>query len=129
MLKCSIAQKEGNIAMSFMLEKLDVYNKAVDFYCKISNLTKQFAKGNYHIVDQCNRAALSISLNIAEGNGRYHLKDRQAFFRIARGSAFECVPILEICKRQNLIDESICQSLLRELETISKMLSGLINKK
>jgi len=115
--------------MPFMLEKLDVYNRAVDFYCKASNLTKKFTRGNYHIVDQFNRAALSISLNIAEGNGRYHLKERQSFFRIARGSAFECVPILEICKRQGLIDELTCQSLLKEVEIISKMLSGLINKK
>ena len=115
--------------MPFMLEKLDVYKKAVDFYYKSSNLTKKFPKGNYHIVDQFKRAALSISLNIAEGNGRYHIKDRQSFFRIARGSAFECVPILEICKRQNLIDEPAYQSLLKELETISRMLSGLINKK
>ncbi|MCQ9207290.1 MAG: four helix bundle protein [Omnitrophica bacterium] len=115
--------------MSFMLEKLNVYNKAVDFYCKVSDLTKKFTRGNYHIVDQFNRAALSISLNIAEGNGRYHLKDRQSFFRIARGSVFECVPILEICKRQSLIDEAICQNLLQEAEIISKMLSGLINKK
>ena len=114
--------------MSFMFKKLDVYNKAVDFYCKVSDLTKNFPKGNSHIVDQFNRAALSISLNIAEGNGRYHLKERQTFFRIARGSAFECVPILEICERQSLLDKSSCQSLLQELEIISKMLSGLINK-
>ena len=111
------------------MEKLDVYNKAIDFYCKASKLTQNFSRGNYHIVDQFNRAALSISLNIAEGNGRYHLKDRQTFFRIARGSAFECVPILEICKRQNLIDAVTCQSLTQELETICKMLYGLIDKK
>ena len=115
--------------MAFMLEKLDVYNKAVDFYCTASDLAKKFPKGNYHIVGQFNRAALSISLNIAEGNGRYHLKERQSFFRIARGSAFECVPILEICKRQGLIEGVNCQSLIEELEIISKMLSGLINKK
>ncbi|MCP4653029.1 MAG: four helix bundle protein [Candidatus Omnitrophica bacterium] len=115
--------------MAFMLEKLDVYNKAIDFYCQVSKLTKSFPKGNYHIIDQFNRAALSVSLNIAEGNGRYHLKERQSFFRIARGSAFECVPILEICKRENLVDAAVCQTLLQNLETICKMLSGLINKK
>jgi len=111
--------------MSFMLEKLNVYNRALDFYCKISDQTSSFGKGTYHISDQLNRAALSISLNIAEGNGRYHTKERQSFFRIARGSAFECVPILEICKRKKTITEEIFRELMSELEIISKMLSSL----
>jgi len=111
--------------MAFLVEKLEVYNRAVDFYCKVSVCTENFPRGNTHFTDQFNRAALSISLNIAEGNGRYHTKDRQAFFRIARGSAFECVPILEICKRKKLIDEQIVKNLLEELEIISKMLTRL----
>jgi len=115
--------------MGFLLEKLEVYNKAVDFYCKVSELTQEFPKTTYHIVDQLNRAALSISLNIAEGNGRYHRKDRQNFFRIARGSAFECVPIFEICKRKNFIDATTCENLLQELEIISKMLTKLADVK
>lgn len=74
-----------------------------------------------------NRAALSISTNIAEGNGRYHKADRTNFFRIARGSAFECVPILEICRRKKLIAEELSEALKKNIEDISKMLSGLIN--
>lgn len=115
--------------MAFMLEKLDVYNKAIDFYCTVSDLTKKFTKGNYHLADQFNRAALSISLNIAEGNGRYHIKDRQSFFRIARGSAFERVPLLEICQRKDLIKKESHKELKIRIEDVCKMLSGLINKK
>jgi len=90
--------------MAFIFEKLDVYRKAVDFADKICALTQKFVRGNYYLADQLNRAALSISTNIAEGNGRYHKADRMNFFRIARGSAFECVPILEICNRKGLIN-------------------------
>lgn len=113
--------------MAFIFEKLDVYKKAVDFAEKVCELTKDFAKGNYYLIDQFNRAALSISTNIAEGNGRYHKADRINFFRIARGSAFECVPILEICRRKKLIDLDVAIALKTEIEDISKMLSGLIN--
>ncbi|WP_420885794.1 four helix bundle protein [Candidatus Velamenicoccus archaeovorus] len=74
--------------MAFLFEKLDVYKKAVDFADKICGLTEGFTKGNYYLADQLNRASLSISANIAEGNGRYHKPDRINFFRIARGSAF-----------------------------------------
>jgi four helix bundle protein len=112
--------------MAFLFEKLDVYRKAVDFADEICELTKNFPKGNYYLTDQLNRAALSISANIAEGNGRYHKADRSNFFRIARGSAFECVPILEICKRKVFIAENKCEELKTELENICKMLSGLI---
>ncbi len=58
--------------MSFMFEKLEVYQKAVDFAEKAANLTEAFPKGNYYLSDQLNRAALLISANIAEGNGRWH---------------------------------------------------------
>ncbi len=112
--------------MAFILENLDVYQKAVDFAEEVSELTKDFPKGNYYLVDQLSRAALSISTNIAEGNGRFHKSDRNNFFRIARGSAFECVPILEICRRKMLIGEDKNKSLKTEIENICKMLSGLI---
>ncbi|NIA07671.1 MAG: four helix bundle protein [Actinobacteria bacterium] len=115
--------------MSFIFEKLDVYRKAVDFAEKICNLSNDFQRGNYYLADQLNRASLSISANIAEGNGRYHKADRANFFRIARGSAFECVPILEICKRKKLINDARNEELRREIEDICKMLSGLIKYK
>jgi four helix bundle protein len=112
--------------MTFLFENLDVYKKAVNLADKIGELTKDFPKGNYYLADQLNRASLSISTNIAEGNGRFHKADRNNFFRIARGSAFECVPIIEICKRKSLITEITHGNLRDEIENISKMLSGLI---
>ncbi len=70
--------------MSFLFEKLDVYRKSVDFADNICEITKDFPKGNYFLADQLNRASLSISANIAEGNGRYTKAGRINFFRISR---------------------------------------------
>lgn len=113
--------------MGFMFEKLEVYQRAVDLAEKIAALTDTFpAKGHHHLVDQLRKASLSISLNIAEGNGRWHAKERKNFFWIARGSIFECVPLLELCKREKLITEEICADLKAELEVLSKMLTALI---
>ncbi len=114
--------------MSFRFENLDVYQKAIDFAIEISKITDSFPKGNYYLTDQINRAAVSISLNIAEGNGRFTQKDRNNFFYIARGSAFECVPLLKILNAKLLINENQYAKLMNEIETISKMLSGLIRK-
>ncbi|MBN1353810.1 MAG: four helix bundle protein [Candidatus Omnitrophica bacterium] len=113
--------------MPFMFENLDVYKKVIDIADELSAIAESFPKGNYYLSDQLNRAALSMATNIAEGNGRYHKADRINFFRIARGSAFECVPILELCKRKKLIKEEGAKAYKDRLNEISKMLSGLIN--
>ena len=114
--------------MAFIFENLKVYQKAVDFAEQISNLTDNFPRGNYYIVDQINRAALSIPLNIAEGNGKFTGNDKKNFFFIARGSTHECVPLLEICKRKGLISETEWKKLSFQVEEIAKMLSGMINR-
>ena len=113
--------------MAFAFEKLNVYQKAVDFADRICAATSNFQKGYYFLRDQLNRASLSISANIAEGNGRFTKADRKNFFIISRGSVQECVPLLELAKRRQLIDEQVHNQLLTELETLAKMLSGLIN--
>src|SRR3972149_6286702 len=113
--------------MGFMFENLEVYKRSVDLAEKISGLTASFpARRHSHLADQLRRASLSISLNIAEGNGRWHAKERKNFFWIARGSVFECVPVLELCRRQKLITEEKRTELKTELEVLSKMLTALI---
>ena len=113
--------------MPFAFEKLKVYQKAVDFADAVCTLTKSFPRGYYFLADQLNRAALSIAANIAEGNGRFTKPDRKNFFGIARGSVQECVPLLELAARQELLDLSHHKALRDNLEEIARMLSGLIN--
>jgi four helix bundle protein len=114
--------------MAFIFENLKVYQKSVDLAEQISILTDEFPRGHYYLVDQLNRAALSISLNIAEGNGKFTDNDKKHFFIIARGSARECVPALEIAKRRGFIAGKDCDKLKSDLEEIAKMTSGLIKR-
>jgi four helix bundle protein len=113
--------------MAFMFENLQVYQKSVDLADRVASLAEKFPRGYYFLVDQLNRAALSIATNLAEGNGRFTKADRRNFFTIARGSAQECVPLLEIARRRGFIDEAVHTELRAEIEVIAKMLSGLIN--
>jgi len=114
------------IAMAFAFERLIVYQKAVDFADRICGVTADFPKGYYFLRDQLNRASLSISTNIAEGNGRFTKADRKNFFIIARGSVQECVPLLELAVRRKFIKPDAHQILRNDMEEIAKMLSGLI---
>ena len=112
--------------MAFAFEKLLVYQKAIDLSDRICQLSQSFPRGFFFLTDQLNRAALSIAANIAEGNGRFTARDRKNFFGIARGSVQECVPLLELARRRDLIPTSDHQQLKTDLEEIAKMLSGLI---
>jgi four helix bundle protein len=112
--------------LAFAFEKLLVYQKPVDFADRICETTEQFPRGYGFLVDQLNRAALSISANIAEGNGRFTKPDRRNFFGIARGSVQECVPLLEVAKRRGVLSEPQHIALKSQLEEIARMLAGLI---
>jgi len=110
-----------------MFENLQVYPKAVDFADQVIGVTEKFPRGYYFLVDQLNRAALSIATNLAEGNGRFTKPDRRNFFTIARGSVQECVPLLEVARRRGFLDDTGHMRFRSELEVMAKMISGLIN--
>jgi four helix bundle protein len=112
--------------MAFAFEKLNVYQKAVDFADQVASLTEDFPRGYGFLADQLNRASLSIAANIAEGNGRFTKADRKNFFGIARGSVQECVPLLELARRRSLLPGVTHKKLKDALEEIARMLSGLI---
>jgi len=115
--------------MPFLLEDCRTYQKALVFADRVTSVTELFPRGKHYLADQLNRAALSISTNIAEGNGRHTQKDRRNFFVIARGSVQECLPILEVAKRTGLLEARVHADMTRQLEIIAKMLSGLLRKK
>ncbi len=113
--------------MTFQFEKLEVYQKALDWVDTAETLCKSL-KGNvsYSLLDQLSRASLSIPLNIAEGNGRWHKAEKRQFFWIARGSTFECVPIIQILHRKSLISTSQYREFYTLLDAIAKMLTNLV---
>ncbi len=112
--------------MPFAFEKLLVYQKAIALADEVCTLTRGFPRGYFFLADQLNRATLSVAANIAEGNGRFTKADRRQFFGIARGSVQECVPLLELAARQQLLPSEVHGCLREALEEIAKMLSGLI---
>lgn len=109
----------------FLFENLEVYQKAVSFVVNIRPCLSQIP--DKEIKDQLRRAALSIPLNIAEGQGRNTDKEKVQFYKIARGSLFECIPLIQIINRIGLIDEMEYKQLYNSAEEIGKMINGLIN--
>lgn len=76
--------------------------------------------------DQFDRASTSISLNIAEGNGKFTPSDRCKFLDTARGSALECAACLDVLVAQKILSEETIIPGKEMLVSIVSMLVGLI---
>ncbi len=113
--------------MVFLFEQLDVYQQSLDWTEAVETLCQSLkGKASYSLLDQLSRASLSIPLNIAEGNGRWHKGDKRQFFWIARGSTFECVPIIQVLQRKHLIDSQTYVAYYEQLDRIAKMRTNLV---
>ncbi len=92
---------------------------------KLPSLVRKWPAGSYYLTDQLKRALASVSLNIAEGNGRDGLKDRARFFAIARGSATEVSAIMDIANAYDMIDIATYEEFQDKLLQIVKILYKL----
>ncbi len=106
-------------------EKLKVYQSSIKFVvwlqARLNSIPKSLA-----VINQLDRASTSISLNIAEGNGKSTPKDRCRFFDIARGSALECASALDILVAKGYLTEDESQAGKLILKEVVSMIVGLI---
>jgi four helix bundle protein len=92
------------------------------------NLSESFpAKEEYRISTQLLRAVASIPTNIAERIGRYSKKEFIQFPVIARGSVEESKYLLLLTRDLNYIPENKYNNITESLNSIGKMINGLIN--
>lgn len=110
----------------FSFEKLNVYSDSLVLIEKLYKISNAFPKHEqYGLCSQLRRASTSIALNIAEGSSRTK-KEKVNFLRFSRGSIFEVVAILQICKSLDYLGESIYNDLYIRLEKLAMMISSLI---
>ena len=113
---------------TFDHERLDVYRLSIGYVALSYQIAKSLGGANRQARDQWLRAAQSIPLNIAEGNGKQSLKDKNRFFEIARGSALECAAIHDVLRVCDAIDaDSNCRG-KTDLKRIVSMLTRLIQR-
>ena len=119
--------------------KYSVWQEAVDYATFVYEVTSKmpwFEKKG--LCDQLQRAAVSISSNIAEGAARSSDADFAHFLDFALGSAFEVETQLLIAKNVgyikndnldlNLTEGATYEILLSKLQSLEKQLNGLISK-
>ena len=106
---------------------LTVYKEGILFVTTIYLKTGDFPKNEiFGLTSQIRRSAISIPSNIAEGLARNHVKEKIQFLYVALGSASELNAQLEISLNLNFLDKPTFDKLDDHLNSISKMLQGLI---
>lgn len=114
--------------MKFNFEELDVWKISFDLAEKIYGVTKDFPKDEmYGITSQVRRSALSISLNIAEGKGRYSNKEYKQFLFVSRGSLYETITLLKMCAKLGYLSKEQYDILIGCCEQIQSKIGGLLN--
>lgn len=108
--------------------ELNVWKKGHLVVLSIYQLTRRFPKSElYGLSSQLQRAAVSITSNIAEGFGRKGGKEKAQFYAISLGSVAELQNQIYIAKDLGYITEEQGTDILSRSEEISRMISGLIN--
>ncbi|NLD36786.1 MAG: four helix bundle protein [Desulfatiglans sp.] len=88
----------------FRFEKLDVWQKSIEWVDEIYSAAKLFPPDErFGLTSQLKRSSISVASNIAEGSGRSSDKDFARFIEIAYGSLMEAVCQCMIAKRQKFI--------------------------
>ncbi len=113
--------------MSDEFKGFPVYVKALEAVKEINLLCQRIKDRNYYYLnDQIRRASSSIILNIAEGAGKWSKRDKANYYRISRGSVFECIAALDLFEIYQLIEEEHAAYLKEKLKQIGKDLQALI---
>jgi len=109
--------------------ELQVWQKAMEVGVATYELTKHLpSQEKFGLVSQMNRAAVSISSNVAEGGSRSTNKDFARFLEIALGSTYELESQVVLCERIGLVKSDDPKKLLELINEEQRILTVFIQK-
>jgi len=113
--------------VGFKFERLEVWQKAIDFANTMFDIADALPQRHqFSLGEQLRRAALSIPTNIAEGSGRDNPKESGYFYRISKGSVYECVSLLVMIGKRDHLEREAYQQHRTDADELAAMLTGLM---
>ena len=107
-------------------QDLKVWKESIDLALIAYSQTASYPDAErYGLVSQTRRAAVSISCNIAEGQGRSQPGEFLNQLSVARGSLQEFETLCILANRLGYATAEQAEELLMRCDNISRMLSGL----
>ena len=111
--------------MAKSYKELNIWKRSYELVFVVYQQTKKFPKEErYALVDQINRAVVSVSSNIAEGFGRGSNQELVRYCNISKGSLFEIETQIMIAERLGYIPETVKNDIIQEIEEISRMITS-----
>ena len=111
--------------MAFRFESLQIWHRARACATSIYRVTGRFPRReDYGLTSQLNRAANSISFNIAEGSGQSTSRAFDRYLGIAVGSTFEVVGGLFLALDRGYINGNQHQQLYEESEILARSMNA-----
>ena len=108
---------------------LEIWKRGMALVEEMYKVTKSFPREEiYGLTSQSRRAAVSIPSNIAEGFARFHNKEYRRFLYMSLGSCAELTTQIIIASRLQYSTERTAESLIDEVDQISRMTMSLIKK-
>lgn len=107
--------------------KLIVWRKSYDSVLLIYKLTDSLPKSEeYSLKSQTRRAAISVVLNIVEGNRRDSLKEYIHFLNIAQGSLVEVEACLELALGLKFVDSGKYEIAQQSIDEVGRLLTSFV---
>ena len=111
-------------------KQLEVYKVSKTLVKMVYKLLRKFPKEEqYALCDQLRRAVISVPSNVAEGLGRYSVKEQVHFIEIAYGSLREVDCQLDVACDLEYINKEEVKEVEEVIEHLSALLSGLRSKR
>ena len=111
-------------------KELDVYKEAKSLVMLVYALLRKFPKEEqYALCDQLRRAVISVPSNIAEGLGRYSVKEQVHFLEIAYGSLREVDCQIDIACDLGYVTADETKAVAEQIEKVSAIIAGLRSRR
>jgi four helix bundle protein len=115
-----------NPLRQYSFERLRVWQAARELAKQVYLVTASFPKRElYGLTSQCNRAAVSVAANLAEGTSRQSRKDQAHFSEIAYGSLTELACLFILAEDVGVLSEDSETALRSSIERVSAQLNAL----
>lgn len=108
-------------------ESLECWKAGRELRQWVSKQARTFpSEEKFVLCNQLNRAARSVTSNIAEGYGRFHYQENIQFCRQARGSAYEVLDHLITAFDEDYLNEEALRTGRNLVELCVKLTNGYI---
>ena len=115
----------GRYLCMLSFQKLDVYQRAIEFLVVALEVVARLPKGHAELAGQLRASAQSTVANIAEGAGRRTRADAAHHYFMARGSAMESAAHLDVMTAMAIVDADRHRRGIELLEGVVAMLTKM----